>query len=355
MSLIFRSQPTKGLARVTVLREVKENGKRQLPLSLGSFNAKRSPDHIAPHLTEHELYELENYTATARLAHESFNCQFDQLDREIVRMAPDFKEALFKIWQSAKKYDIDFVPDQEMLFAVLNRAKLIEQQLKLLTGGEFSALSNLKIDIQGQSHIPQSLNENQKIMTALFDTGLSPQELADKFNKLAASFGKKATLIGEQLLIIKEKLLTEGKETFQKWYYTLMIDLLKELKVEISNLSPAHITKHWLRLHKHNSFEETIIDFQKQFIELKDNEVCQGIIKKSFIDDELIKMSGLQNASMPTPSIAVEKWVSTQIKSNSDHPTQALNEFKRSFPLSSENDYVKSLINEHFKIVPENT
>lgn len=152
MSLIFRIERAKKLPRITVLRKKKQDIKPAIPELIGSFNEQKSFNHITEQLSEPELYEFYNFLSAMSFAKDQFQCQVDDLDRIILKVAPQMKDALYKIWREAQKYGIDFLPNDEMLLAILNRAKVVEQQLKKLTSGQFSALSKLGIDLNEDAY-----------------------------------------------------------------------------------------------------------------------------------------------------------------------------------------------------------
>lgn len=352
MALIFRIERTKKAPRITVLREKKSGAKRELPELLGSFNEKKSFDHITDQLTESELYEFNNFVGTLEFGKHYFQCQADELDRFIFKAPTQLKGSLYKIWKEAKQYGIEFLPDKEMLLAVLNRGKQIEQQLKELSNGKFSALSDLGIKLGEPFLQPtHSIHESRKIMAALFSTNLSYDELANKFNEVATSFNKQPKFTSRYFENIHEKLLIEGQETFPKWHYSIAIEVLKELDITLEQVaSPAIITKHWLHLNKQKNYEMTLMDFNTALVEFSENTVCHNIIKKSFMDDELTNMGRLPQHKTPNATIAIEKWLN-HLKKTKKNLTldNVLVELKKQYPLLNENAYIQELVRNRFK------
>lgn len=347
MALIFRIERAKKRPRITVLREKRQGSKQITPKLLGSFNEKKSVDHITEQLTEGELYEFHNFLSTVNFSKDYFKCSEDELDRFIIKAPPQLKDALYKIWQEARKHGIEFLPEQEMLFAVLNHAKTIEQQLKAITNGEFSALSDLDIDVTSSLFQPKrSMHDNQKIMAALLTSGLSYEKLADKFNEAAVQHDKSPKFNKQYFEILEERLLIDGKEMFPKWHYVIAIEVLKKLGFNLIDVtSPAAITKHWLNLNKQPTFKETLNAFNNTFDELANDDACYNIIKKSFLDDELISMARLPPNNTPTPSMAVNKWLNHLKKSNKLITIQdALDNLKQQYPLAASNGYICELV-----------
>ena len=140
MALVFRIDRTKKSPRVTVYRNQRE-GKKTVLEHLGSFGKGRPFDHSKANLTDLELYKLQNYEAAMNFGEEVFDCPVDSLSRALFKMPPQLEEALYKIWLEAKKHNIEFLPDKEMLQAVLERAQNVEKELKDLTDGQFSVLN----------------------------------------------------------------------------------------------------------------------------------------------------------------------------------------------------------------------
>ncbi len=348
MSLIFRIEPTKKLPRITVLREKLSDGKREVPELLGSFNEKKSFDHITEQLRDEDLYEFYNFLHSMEFAREQFDAPADELDRFLFKAAPQMKSALYQLWKEAHQYGIDFLPEYEMLLAVLNRAKLVEQQLKVLSNGDFSALTKLGININKPLQPASHLHENQQLMAALFDTNLPMDTLAVHLNKAADHYNKRAKFTAQQLEVIKNKLLKESKETFPKWYYTIVISVLSSLEISLTSIAtPATITKHWLRLNKKETLPATVKAFNTQIKEFKENNICHNILKQTFINDELIDMGKFSSNVSPTPSLAVEKWIAHQKKIDPDFDFKKSGlVLKKQYPLLSENIYIHSLLRE---------
>ncbi|MCE3238263.1 MAG: hypothetical protein K0R24_1244 [Gammaproteobacteria bacterium] len=347
MPLKFRIETRKiKQPRIVVLRRSYDNGKLT-EKSLGSFSAKRGFDHILKRLTPDELYEFENFVKTIEFAKHYFNCAADKLDRFIIKSAPEFKQALLTIGKKAKEYGIDFVPEHEMLLAVMNKAKIIEQQMAILTNGQFKALTKLDIDITHLNPSKSNVKEDQKILTAVIEHASSLEYLANAFNTIASQKYQKAPKFKpyhfEYLVSSSEQ---KGKQPFPKWYYTVAIDVLCEMGVKPESvISPQLIVEHWLRLNKKESFEKTTAAFHQQFQQLRDNATCQNIIKTAFINDALSAMCE-GNQPTPIPSVAAKQWLK---RWKDKHPDTTMDDavkaFNKAFPIIADNSFFITIFN----------
>ena len=347
MLLKFRIETRKiKQPRIVVLR-LSNNNNKLTEKSLGSFSSKRGYDHILKQLTSNELYEFENFVKTTAFAKHYFNCAADKLDRFIIKSAPEFKQALLKIWEKAKEYGIDFVPEHEMLLAVMNKAKLIEQQVAILTHGKFKALDKLGIDITNLNPPKPSIKEDQKLFTAVIEHADSLEYLASEFNAIASQKYQKSPKFKphhfEYLVSQSEQ---KEEQPFPKWYYTVAIDVLCQMGVKLDSIiSPQLIAKHWLRLNKKKSFEKTIAAFNQQFQQLRDSTTCKNIIKASFINDALRTMCA---RSQPTtiPSAATRQWLKQWQEKHPDTTMRdTIEAFNKAFPMIADNPFFIAIFN----------
>jgi hypothetical protein len=329
MLLKFRIETRKiKQPRIVVLRLSSENGK-PVEKSLGSFSSKRGYDHILKELTSEERYEFENFVKTTEFAKMTFSCNADKLDRFIIKAAPEFKKTLFTIWEKAKEYGIDFIPEYEMLLAIFNKAKIVEQQLAVLTNGEFKGFAGLGIDITNINPPKQSIKEDQKLISAAIENAGSLEKLADIFNSITSTkYQKTPKFKAHHLEYLVTQAEQENKQPFPKWYYTVAIDALCQLGIKPDTIaSPRLITEHWLRLNKKDSIDKTITAFHQQFKHLKNDPICTNIIKLAFTNDELIKMQQ-SGQGIPAPSIAAKQWLKKWIEKN---PKAKLSEINNAF------------------------
>ncbi len=347
MLLKFRIETRKiKQPRIVVLRLSNENGK-PIEKSLGSFSSKRGYEHIVKQLSSEELYEFENFVKTTEFAKKIFHRNADQLDRFIIKAAPAFKDALFKIWKKAKEYNIDFVSEYEMLLAILNKAKIIEQQLSVLTDGEFRSLADLDIDITNLHPPKPSIKEDQKLILLAIEYAKSLDTLASMFNTVAEKkYHKSPKFKPHHFEYFITQLEQEKKQPFPKWYYTIAIDVLGDMGVNLENIiSPALIAEHWLRLNKNDSFGKTLAAFNQQFTYLKNDLVCMNIIKASFINDEIARMSQSSQGNAASPSVAAKHWLKRYFEK---HPKadedDIIKSFNNEFPLIANNQFFIRLI-----------
>lgn len=148
MSLRFRVEVNKKGARVAVLRIVGRKGGREITQQLGSFSKRKSPELLKPMLDDEEQYELENFLSTLSFSKEHFHKEVHELDRFIIKIAPEFKKALVQLWSEAKKCNLEFIPESEMLNQILNRAKDIEQSINEIRKQPINILTELGFDIK---------------------------------------------------------------------------------------------------------------------------------------------------------------------------------------------------------------
>jgi len=338
--------------RIVVLRLSYKDDK-VIEKALGSFSSKRPYDHIVKQLTTEELYEFENFVKALDFSKLNFNCNADKLDRFIIKVAPEFKKAIFKLWEKAKEFNITFIPEHEMLLSVFNRAKVVEQQLALLTNDEFKPLNELGVDITNIHSPKASLKEDQKLIVAVIEKTKSLDELAYLFNNIASKKYHKAPKFKPHHFEFLVKQIEQGrKQPSPKWYYTVAIDVLCEKGIKPDTIiSVSLLTEHWLRLNRKETIEKTIACFNNQFPHLKNNSTCKNITRASFINDELSKMCNKPN---PIPSNAIECWIEKWKERNPNKTKiDAIKSFNREFPLLANNAFLVEIIGEHFKTESE--
>jgi hypothetical protein len=349
MKLVFRVETRKiKQPRIVVLRVLEKDGK-VIHKALGSFSSKRSYEKILDQLTSEELYEFENFVKTLEFSKTNYNCDADKLDRFIIKAAPEFKNALYKIWEQAKEFNINFIPEYEMLLSLFNRAKIIEQQLAVLTNGKFNALSELGVDITNIRPPKASLKEDQKLIAAVIEKTASLEGLANMFNDIASNKYNKPPKFKPHHFEFLNKQVAQGqKQPAPKWYYTIAIDVLCNLGIKPDSIISVNLlTEHWLRLNKKGNIEETIALFNSQFQHLMNNHLCENIISASFINDEFRKM-GNQFSSIP--SSAIESWLEYWKKQNSSGTRElAIKSFNDEFTLLANNPFIVQLINKNFQ------
>jgi len=337
-------------ARIVVLRILHKDGK-VIEKALGSFSDKRSYEPIVKQLTTEELYEFENFVSVMNFSKVNFNCPVDELDRFIIKIAPEFKKALFKLWKKAKEHDIDFIPEDQMLSFLLNKAKTVEQQLAVLTQGEFKALASLGIDVTDLNLPLRSTKEDQKLLIAAIENTQSLEQLAELFNTIAVQKYQKAAKFKPHHFeyLTQAPVEQQKKQSFPKWYYTVAIDVLNKLGVKLDAIvSPMLIAKHWLRLNKKETFNLTLKAFNQQIGSLKDNPLCVQVIKSAFIDDELARMHKNPHVNSP-PSIAIERWLKRwKEKTPTSNQKAAIQAFNTEFTLLADNPFLIKLIEKNF-------
>lgn len=331
--------------RVVVLR-MREENHRIIHKTLGSFSARRSYDPIVKQLTPEEHYEFENFVKVLDFSNRHFGCEADALDRFIIKVAPAFKQVLFKLWEKAKTYDIEFIPEYEMLLAILNKAKALEQQLALFDEGEFKGLALQGIDITDFHPPKRDLKADQKLFQALVEHTPSLEKLADLSNTLAVhKYQKSPKFKPHHFDYLKNQAEPKGSQPFPKWYYTVALDILEQLAID-PVVSLPRLTTHWLRLNQKETLALTIQAFNQQFAKLKDNPICIQRIKAAFMLDELAKIHPLGQKKLSTlPSAVIEPWIKSQQKKQPHTTVETLmTKFNQSFPNLANHPFLMQLI-----------
>ena len=269
----------------------------------------------------------------------------------IIKSAPEFKEALFAIWEKAQEYDIHFTPEYEMLLAVFQQAKKTEQQLAVLTNGEFRALGKLGIDITNLSHPKHDLKEDAKLFSALIEHSPSLEELAERFNTITSDkYEKTAKFKPHHFEFYKSQLEQGEKQPFPKWYFTIALEVLCELGIKPDTvISPPLVVEHWLRLNKKATMDETWKTFTQQFKHLGKSALCLNSIKAALVSDDLAKMAQ-HSQSSPPPSLAIEQWLKRWKSQNLKASLKAAQrDFGKEFPAFKDNTFLLNIIERNFQ------
>lgn len=247
MALRFRVEMTKRTPRISVLRVIASEAGQEKLEPIGSFGQRKPPDLLRDKLTKDELYEFENFLSTLDFSKQFFNCEAHELDRFIIKVAPQFQKALYELWEAAKKYDLEFIPEKEMLYGVLNKAKEIEQKINKLSGKKNNILEGLCINIYEDSNSIAPDIESKKLFQAMLNLNVSIEELCEEFQNIAQNIYHKNTRFEPHFF--KHYAYPNNKTTFPKWYYTVAIDLLLNHGINpLTIIAPYKVAKHWARL-----------------------------------------------------------------------------------------------------------
>lgn len=265
MALRFRIEHTKTKPRVAVLRINRDEQGIEKLEPVGSFGQRHNADDIRPLLSEDELYEFDNFVSTIEFGEKYFEAEADTLDRFIVKVPPAFKEVLFKLWKMASRFDIEFIPEKEMLYHLLNKAKEIEKTINAITNKRIQLLENFAIDIDKIEKPHQPDKDSQKLFQALLELDIPLEKLSKDFEDIAHKIYGKTTRFEPHFF----KFYAENPDNkrFPQWYYTIAIDLLLRYDVNPITLIDAHkIARHWSRLKIQKwSLEKAKDQFIKQF------------------------------------------------------------------------------------------
>lgn len=247
MALRFRIEITKGNPRVAVLRIVDQTGKQEQLELIGSFGQRNSPDLLRDKLKEDELYEFENFLAALDFSKSFFHTEADELDRFIVKVAPQFRKGLFQLWKEAKKYDLEFIPDKEMLYGLFNKAKEIERKINQLSGKKNNILEKLGIDINAVSDSTSVDHESKKLFQTILELDIPLEKIAQEFQTIAQNDYQKNTRFEPHFF--NHYADPTHQKSFPKWYYSIAIDWLHQQGINpLTVISPPKVAKHWARL-----------------------------------------------------------------------------------------------------------
>lgn len=337
---------------IVVLRQIEKADGIKTQKKLGSFNdvndSERLTTIINKLLSNEERYEFDNFVNLLTFSEVNFNANAEMLDYRFMLRAPnDFHLALIKLWDNAKTYGLEFIPENEMIARMLNRGKAIEQYMQVLTDDDFSALSDLNIPLNKDTPIYPDLY-SKKLLKAALECVDSPVKLAEEFNHLSVQFNKRANFKPHYFTFLIDPSRTYST---RRWYYSIAIEILLKYGKNPEEYAPLQIiVEHWLRLHKQVEIEKTLGSFDKSFHKSKEKEIAHNIIRRYFLIDSLLKMGNFPDwVEEPLPSLAIEKWIKKWKKTNKDSDSKkALNDFAKEFPLYANNKYFEKAISLDF-------
>jgi hypothetical protein len=167
------------------------------------------------------------------------NAPGDPTEREKMYIAPEFYQAIIKLWQLARQHEIDFNPHTTMLKALLNKARQVEHLLSEKIGQEITVLKTV------DHHYTQELAAGKKeLFQALFELETPLEEVAEKFKQIALQYGKKARVNPR---ILQDNAQELGRAS--RWYCSIALDVLLAYGKSPFSLLPAPtLIGHWLRL-----------------------------------------------------------------------------------------------------------
>lgn len=287
MPLRFRVEVTRSTPRICVLRVKKINKGQEELETIGSFGQRKSSDLLLDKLTEDEKYELENVLSALEFSKKYFSKEADELDRFIIKVAPEFKEASYQLWKIAKKHDLEFIPEKEMLYGLLNAAKEIEKKIGKLTDKNVTILQKLGINPDEKSEISRTDIESKKLFKAMLNLPISIEKLKNEFQYIAQHTYHKNTRFEEHHFRYYAD--TTIDKPFPLWYYSVAIDLLLKHEANpIKIISPHKVAKHWARL----KVNQMTVDKAKQlFIKLfnpplESQKQCFDMINAIYLKNE---------------------------------------------------------------------
>lgn len=252
MRLYFRIEENRkrDKPRVEVVRMTKDaEGKKKAQI-VGSFGRRSLPEDLFDKLTDDERYQLENFVAALDFSKKFFGTAANELDEIFIKVDKNFQDALKTLWKLAKKYNVEFVPQKEMLYALFNRAKKVEQEINKLSGKKNKVLEKLGITIEERTGLFASDQESRKLFQALLTLKQPLEKICKEFQQIAQQkYQKRAKF--EPYYFNWYADTTENSETkrFPSWYYTIAVDLLVAYGINpLTLITPTKVVKHWVRL-----------------------------------------------------------------------------------------------------------
>jgi len=262
----------KASPRVGVLRIVEDEKGRKIERydNLGTLPDELEPEALASFIKEKELtpfeqYQLENYTANLRFNRETFETSPENVKRSFIHFAPKYEEALLKLWQLAKQYNIAFCPAEIQQSALLHKAKAVERKINELSKKPINILGSLGLDIRrfDKDDIKERLDKSTpKLFSLVLKIDKPLPDLCKEFIQIARTYGKNLNLKPHYF-----KDYATSLKRLPLWYSAIAIDLLLRHQINPVTAIPAGKTaEHWIRLRKDKlSLKEALAEFKKTF------------------------------------------------------------------------------------------
>lgn len=286
MPLRFRVELTKNKPRIAVLRVQKqEKGQETLEL-VGAFGQRKSPEALKAKLTEDELYEFENALSHLEFAENVCDTEAHELNRMMIKVAPRFQAALFQLWQEAKRLDMEFIPEKEMLYGVLQKAKAMEQKVNQLSKQSLNLFGEFDQSLGPDNTSLSSDIESKKLFQALLNLNRPLEDIAQEFQDISHTLYHKKTRFEPHFFLIYAD--PANTKSFPKWYYTVAIELLLRYQVNPIHVVPAPlVARHWARM---KSQSMSLSQAKQQFISTfqpleSDMPSCMVMINEAYLSE----------------------------------------------------------------------
>jgi hypothetical protein len=236
---------------------------------LGKFPiAKGCPSQLIELLQEEEILQLQNWLADVTFA-QQFKTSPDDLAREVLYLPPALLEACQRLYIEAKRADINFIPHQIMLEALLHKAKLIQHKLDKINGFNCGILEAIGIDttkiIEEAAKAKLADEESRKLFKALLELNQPIGRTCTELETAAKQYGKERRISPYTLKDLADN--PNPQKVIKKWYYAVAIDVLHQHGINPIKLVPAEkIATYWaIQQQKHYTLNEAQAVFNKQF------------------------------------------------------------------------------------------
>ena len=276
----------KAPARIGVLRVRTDDRKITGYDNLGTLKQLDTASLIAfskeKKLDDQEQYQLENYAANLTFNQTEFHANPEQLQREFIYFAPEYEEALRKLWKMAKKHNIPFCPLEIQHNALLHKAKAIERKLNEILKKPVNILAKLDVDIRrfDEKEFNRRADKSSQVLFELVLTLKQPlEQLCEEFKSIAQGYNKNASLKPHYF-----KNYADNLKRLPLWYNTVAIDLLMQHGINPTKSLPIEkIAEYWVRLRKENfTFEEACKQFKQEFNVSEKENIAREAIKRQY-------------------------------------------------------------------------
>lgn len=279
-------------ARITILRPIVRSTKTGDRIdrydTLGSLqgvdqDAVENFSH-EKQLNDKERFELENNVAQLAFNKHDLRDSLEDLHRETIYWAKPYQQALYELWELARKNNIPFCPLEIMQKSLLTKAKSVERKLNDILKTQVNVLEKIGIDIQradDEEHVKIVRATCRKLFSQLLKTGISEELLCSGFNQIAQMYYQKKEVLKPHYL--KDYATNIRKLPF--WYNTVAIDLLLlHGKNPLDNFSIEAVVENWLRLRREKMTSDEALSAFKQAFQYKqeDEPIIKSAIQKEY-------------------------------------------------------------------------
>lgn len=234
---------------------------------LGSFNLLEGYDaSLFEYLEPCEILQLKNWLAETMFA-EKLGFDPEAIEKFPLRLPKNLSDILTKLHIEAKRADIDFLPSQIMLEALLKRAVLVENMLDKVNGFKSDILQSAGIHFEFKR--PQVFEqEDRRLFKALLELNQPIGKTCSELEEAAIMLGKNRKMPPPQ---IKEWAgLIPGRNLerpVKNWAYIITIEVLLKNGVNpCTILSPEKIAHYWaIAKTKTLSMNEAVKEFNHLF------------------------------------------------------------------------------------------